>query len=118
VDIIRDPSPSGEVWDGSWISQTLNSSNTISIALQVDAELQSTLLKIPFSHYVPWLIGFRNYFISGFLNAIFNAMFNLMSTLARDVGEEDRFKHSLVLLLQASLVSGKAPWLFADINRH
>jgi hypothetical protein len=114
VDMVRDPSPSDERWNGFWIFQARFSSDIASIAVRLDTELHSMLRTIPFSHFVSWLNGFRNHFISEFLDA----MFNLSSALAASIGDEDRFKDTLVLLLQVSLFSGKAPWLFTDISRY
>jgi len=114
VDIVRGPSPSGEGWNGFWVPLALTPVTTVTtlditpIAARFDAGPHSALLKIPFSHLTSWLSGFRNRFISNF----FDNMFNLSSILAQKVSENNDFKDALVLLLQASLVSGKAPWLF------
>jgi hypothetical protein len=108
VDFVWGPSPSGEGWNGYWILKALKAltPDITSVAARFDAQIHVTLRKIPFPYFVLWLIGNQNSFISDFTDS----MFNLSGTLAQYVGE-DHFKDALILLLQASLFPGKAPWL-------
>jgi hypothetical protein len=114
VNIVRDPAPCDNGLNLNWVCGALASPDITSIAARFDTQVHSRFCEIPFSHLVLLVNGIWNSFISEFLGA----MFNLSSTLAQLVRGEGRFKDALLLLLQASLFSGKILWLFTDISRH